>query len=338
METDKISIVIFSSGNQVSIAQTLKDKLEKCNYDCATWKTIFKKNDETAKYYALMPILLKKIPTFDFAIIIGAADDNVEINKNGEILRSPSMRDNLIFEIGLSVMALGQERTILIADKKIRFIDDFTGVKGINSELTPSSLGIKCITFEDIKRIEDEKELDRVVDELHSYILSIQDDFMPIVIGASCSTAIGYYHNCVEKFITRFKPKDNEYSKAVFTICIPTILNSNTYKKISKYYPNQYSTYELPEINGERKLSFYVKIENDTLYVMDIPTTIGTSYETAVKILSIDGADKDDDNDKKRFLRKELSIFHKTILKLIDGKGTANVEIKVEKIVLNDIL
>ncbi len=43
-----------------------------------------------------------------------------------------TMRDNLIFEIGLSVMALGQERTILVADERVRFIDDFMGIEAAN--------------------------------------------------------------------------------------------------------------------------------------------------------------------------------------------------------------
>lgn len=74
---------------------------------------------------ALLPALLKKIPTFDFALIVAEGVDTVKLRGSEE--RS-AIRDNVIFELGLCTMALGAERVILLAEENVRIPEDLIGV------------------------------------------------------------------------------------------------------------------------------------------------------------------------------------------------------------------
>ena len=52
-------------------------------------------------------MLIKKIPSFDYAIIICEGHDITHIKRNYRIIKQKTMRDNLVFEIGLGTFALG---------------------------------------------------------------------------------------------------------------------------------------------------------------------------------------------------------------------------------------
>ena len=79
--------------------------------------------------------MLKKIPTFDFAIILATPDEFIKRQRNGVTEECVGMRDNVIFEIGLCVMALGCNRTLILQHKDAYLFDDLIGVSGIHSVL-----------------------------------------------------------------------------------------------------------------------------------------------------------------------------------------------------------
>ena len=98
METKEVQVVIFSSGSQRNTIIKLSEELERKNCKCMLWTNLFTRQDDNSKF-ALLPTLLKKIPTFDFAIILATPDDSVNRIRNGVEENFQCMRDNVIFEI-----------------------------------------------------------------------------------------------------------------------------------------------------------------------------------------------------------------------------------------------
>lgn len=95
------NVIIFSSGKNRAIAHAVASSLDVSACKPVVWDEFFRKiyGDEYSltKHYALFPFLIKKIPSFDYAIIIAGDDDTMR--KNGESgERYVTARDNVIFE------------------------------------------------------------------------------------------------------------------------------------------------------------------------------------------------------------------------------------------------
>ena len=127
----KTNIVIFSSGisEKNGTLNKVIEGLKAKEYDVFCWRDLFKDAHESTNI-ALLPMLIKKIPTFDFAILIGESHDATTLLRKGNKVQVNSMRDNVVFEIGLSVMALGLKRVILLTDQSVRLPEDLTGLHG----------------------------------------------------------------------------------------------------------------------------------------------------------------------------------------------------------------
>ena len=72
------NIIVFSSGaaDENGRLDRVMDKLRKHGHNPTKWRNLFANaSDETNK--VLLPSLIKKIPTFDFAVIIGDKADLV---------------------------------------------------------------------------------------------------------------------------------------------------------------------------------------------------------------------------------------------------------------------
>ena len=69
----------------------------------------------------------------------------------------------------------------------------------------------------------------------------------------------------------------------------------------------------------KRSIGFACKyIESESkLVIIDVPTTILSSYETAKKILAIKD-DAIDDNQESRYMTKEIDMFKASLFKLIE--------------------
>lgn len=305
-------IVIFSSGNQKETIAHLAFVLNQYNCQCTLWTELFTRQDEGQKY-ALLPALLKKIPTFDFAIILATPDEFIKRQRNGVIEEYAGMRDNIIFEIGLCVMALGTNRTIILRDKNVYLFDDLIGVSGIHLEsslLSASALGVKCFSYAN------EEQLKSLFTDIAQYIKIEHEVFSPIVIGSACSTAIGYFNMYIKRMTILLKDYPMGVCKEL-RILIPEYITSTIYEDIKKYYrENQYESIVIPAVKG-RDITSYYKMENDVMVICDIPTSVGASYETAKDILAVDAADLKDVKAEIRFLRKEANMFYLTLKKLL---------------------
>lgn len=323
------NIVLFSSGvsEENGVLYFLTNALQERGYCCCYWRDLFSSSHHKDQI-ALLPMLLKKIPTFDYAVLLCEGHDETVMVRGGKQSRQPTMRDNVIFEIGLCVMALGINRTILVTDSVVRLPDDLMGKNG--------QLAIKQFiytkdsysAFETAQQaLEYIESLRQTAAGIDAYIRTEGSALSPVVIGAASSIACGYVNNFIFRaleWIDRgivFTDGDETdavtfpLSKIYVRIRLPRDLNVESVRR-SEQLQQQYRKAKTVK-SRVRSLVFRCEVENGELHIIDYPTTVGTSYDTAKMILSIDADDENDRDAQIRFTTKELNLFEATARKLL---------------------
>lgn len=323
------NIVLFSSGISADngILVTVQKKLEARGYHCCYWRDLFL-GAHDMNNIALLPMLIKKIPTFDFALLICEGHDHTVMKRGNSIEEVYTMRDNVLFEIGLCAMALGLPRTILLTDDKVRMPDDLTGANNtlaVHRVIYDSKDPDNCeAAGNDI--IYYMENLQKVTDQIDSIIQKNIDNISPVVIGAAASTACGYVGNFVFRTLERLETGillEGDTERRYFTpnqiymhIILPEVYSSDTpdraYVKIVQYQKGC-----VPDARM-RKAEFRYKLIGDELHIYDYPTTLVTSYNTARIILNLDADDDIDTAAKDRFIAKEMNLFEGSILALLN--------------------
>ncbi|HEX5228376.1 MAG TPA: TIR domain-containing protein [Bryobacteraceae bacterium] len=100
-------LFIISSGEALSVANAIRTSLE---HD--VFSTVWNEGVFFAGGYSL-EALEKAVSESDFAIAIAQADDIIEMRGS----RQPTLRDNVLFELGLFMGKLGRHRALLIHPK-----------------------------------------------------------------------------------------------------------------------------------------------------------------------------------------------------------------------------
>ncbi|HYK35316.1 nucleotide-binding protein [Alloacidobacterium sp.] len=118
----KPKLFIGSSKASVDVARLIANRLED---DCSAEVTVWDEGIFTLNQ-GFLERLLDTIAEFDFAVLVWGADDITE--SKGESKASP--RDNVIFECGLFMGALGRERVFIVHEKSvaIKIPSDFAGI------------------------------------------------------------------------------------------------------------------------------------------------------------------------------------------------------------------
>jgi hypothetical protein len=124
MVMQKPQIFVGSSGANLTVARVVADGLEErgCG-DVTIWNEgVFGVNDE------ILRRLLNEVKKFDFAVMVWAGDDVTQ--SKGKFQSSP--RDNVIFECGLFMGAIGRDNVFVVVDnnetKQVKRPSDFAGV------------------------------------------------------------------------------------------------------------------------------------------------------------------------------------------------------------------
>jgi predicted nucleotide-binding protein len=116
------NIFIGSSGEALKVAKAIETQLKHSSIVVKLWKTpeIFRASETTIES------LIKQVDASDFGILVLGPDDEV-ISRNKKH-RGP--RDNVLFELGLFMGALGRKRTIIVSPDwiKIKWPSDLFGV------------------------------------------------------------------------------------------------------------------------------------------------------------------------------------------------------------------
>ena len=327
------NIIIFSAGESVRNRNVdyIKEQLQIRDIACFDYRSLFNQAHNLSKI-ALLPSLSKKIPTFDFALIIADSVDTIKL-RGGE--ERSSMRDNVIFEIGLCVMALGVERVLLLAEKNVRIPEDLEGIGKIGVEyITFGSKQMDKAVDEVGRIIEDKanimsKRFASQLDEIIGHINVNADLISPVFIGAAVSSAEAYFLNFIIRLLENidkgFSSKDNPKIVYPFPnnfsvkIVMPTTVNSLTRTQIAGFYKSHgYKEYMISEA-GMRGLFFYANYNesNNELVVVDVPTSITASYVVVKSVLSIDADDDYDVFAEERFATKELDVYAFALSKLL---------------------
>lgn len=221
----KQNVIIFSSGKNFAVAEKIKQCFEKNkkykDINPVVWKDLFAEgfteDYQNKKSFPLFRFLIKRIPSFDFALIVAGDDDTTikdvtaidrkDVTKEHYITNEQDFvttRDNVIFELGLCCMALGESRVILLRHEKVRLLDDLRGVnedqhkfydnKHIlqNTLLTVNNIQIEGLEYKS------NDDIVKLVPEIFEYINQSYTQFAPVVVGAACSTASGYISNFIQ--------------------------------------------------------------------------------------------------------------------------------------------
>ena len=320
------NIVLFSSGitEKKGMLAALIKALQQRGYVCSYWRDLFE-GAKDPHNIALLPTLMKKIPTFDYAILICEGHDKISICREQGVELAAVMRDNVLFEIGLCVMALGLPRTILVTDTQVRMPDDLLGVHG--------QLAIKRILYQ--KQIKDSylpairdvlvylQMMESASQEIDMYIQETGKELSPVIIGASSSLACGYVTNFVFRTLENISNGiDTEQGKRIYSteyiymhIVLPKTYQKHTVEN-ARHKQQLLACACVPSARS-RPAWFHYQVIGKELHIIDYPTTIVTSYHTAKMILDMDADDQKDVHAAQRFYAKELNLFEYSLKKLL---------------------
>lgn len=365
----KQNIIVFSSGKSKNIAHTvaknLNDDKDSAVCNAVVWDEFFNKifgeDYSVDKSYALFPFLIKKIPSFDYAIVIAGADDKTQKNdSNG--LEYITTRDNVIFELGLCSMALGEKRVIILHHEGVHLIDDLRGYgeesqKAITADdisLSPSQAQLKTFDYNE------DSDFGIIADAIKEYIRDTYSNYSPVVVGAACSTALGYMGNFLLSFSKNVKERDFSVTDSAMVngkdapwlrkllsnpknveihVLLPSMaavenqpsLLSDTRSFLKNNLYGQFGTLVDCKINDAiRSIGFCSKPVENKLIVLDLPTTLLASQKTAQKVLDIKADDNIEKDHLSRILAKEIDQFRCTMEKFLVKDQVGNYHITKE--------
>lgn len=329
----KQNVIIFSAGESVRNGNVsyIQRKLEEREIACFDWRALFNQA-HNIEQIALLPSLSKKIPTFDFALIFAEAVDTVKFRGDCE---QGAMRDNVIFELGLCVMALGIERVILLAEESIRIPEDLIGVGKIGIEYVTFDSLTKSSSINKVGEIIEQKadtisghltsQLDRIIEHINTNSNFIS----PVFVGAAVSSAEAYYLNFIIRLLENiengFSSKNNpdviyDFPKQFsIKIIIPTSVDSLSRQAISEFYSeNRIDEFVIHQA-GTRGLFFngIFDEKNGSLVIIDVPTSITASYSVVNSVLNMDSDDEYDCLAEERFATKEMDMYAFALSKLL---------------------
>lgn len=151
----KPRIFIGSSTESLPVANRIKDYFEP-DYECKIWNDgIFQYNDN------FLDTLMKSASLFDFAFMVFSADDLSKVRDS--FFETP--RDNVMFEYGLFLGRVGNQRAFVIKDKKVKILSDLLGITLADYETDDTGLATHSleVTLEQLKKkIDDNVRLESV--------------------------------------------------------------------------------------------------------------------------------------------------------------------------------
>lgn len=291
----KISIFIGGSSEGLKFANKVKNTFEEHeDIECTIW------DNNTFQYNeSFLDSLSKASIIHDFGIFIATKDDLAQIRDNIE----ETPRDNVIFEYGLFLGALGNSKTYLLQEEGCKLPSD------LNGYTTPR-----------FKRRFTQKDWESLIENM---IKDIKNKFArsEIQLLPSTSLAIGYFYSFVARLANHIldnngcctlKNSNKKFANTTFEILIPAELSNDISNKAQVYYnKHQYTTEEIDNPKRAFPIRYYKDNTGKELTIVDMPTTLSAirhavNLLTPVKSLGIN-------HSKNKIERKELENFKKTI-------------------------
>ncbi|MEQ8687682.1 MAG: nucleotide-binding protein [Imperialibacter sp.] len=293
-----INVFIGGSSEALSISKRVKSLIEGSGeIRCTIWNEgVFEFNQ------TFLRSLEQACYSYDFGILIASKDDIANVRNNLKDIP----RDNVVFEYGLFLGVMGNNRTFLVQEKGANLPTDILG------NTTPQFR----IDFSESEWIK----------LAHDLIVAIKSQFQKSEIQALPSTAlaIGYFNSFLKSVAhytylkERGKPLLNnnlfEHREAKIQIVIPNELSESISAKANKYYNDKgYVPDGLGDPNRPFPIRFYRNKED--LVIVDMPTTLN-AIRPAVNLLMPDSGVGINET-RLLIERRELENFKKTLEYLI---------------------
>ncbi len=276
----KRKIFIGSSSEGLKIAQAIKKKIEdECGdwLQCDIWNEgeVFKVNSGT------LDSLIRASRRYDYGILVATADDKSIKRK----IIHKSMRDNVLFEMGLFLGSLGLDRAFLFANTKISIPSDFNGVTLI--------------------RYHKKSDIKPKVSELVDHLTKTKNSY-PLKPLPSSALALGYYENYVVHLARKLSEESPDWK---LYIIVPTETH-RLLDRIKRYKEETNSN----QVFHERP--FTHQYPNDLREYWDIPTTLLTLDKLVDFLNPVRGIGIDNEN--LEWKKQEIRNFTGTLQALIN--------------------
>ena len=281
----------------------------------------------------VMANLYKAARYYDFVIIVLGRSDAAA--GPGASPAAQPVRDNLLFEMGLFMGALGNRRTLIVLEPGLSEVE-----LGLPSDLKGHGFGdLVALSSESetVLRGQIEAIRDRIIETDASAGLSL----LP-----STGTAMGYFRNFIQPVAEylledTFRIDDREYraseTRYTFDIIMPLTLEGAGFAQRAKFFEINRDQLEERRVtfkNG-RSYAFFVRRGggDSHVHLVDFPTPLASSVEVIQLVIAdemkslvdIDYAQADM-SVPQMLEQKELSNFELTLYKLLQQQLEAGRE------------
>lgn len=293
-----INIFIGGSKDSLKYATIIKDKLEIIGaFNCVVWdKDVFQFNQ------SFLSSLSKASIVYDFGIFVASKDDLAAIRD--DIYEVP--RDNVIFEYGLFLGIMGNNRTYLLQEEGCKLPTDLLGYT------TPRfKSDYNDTDWEDLAK--------QIASDVKIHFQKSEIQLLP-----STSLAIGYYNSFVSKITKWIFDKEGcllnksqtHHKEVQIKILIPPSLSEDISAKAQVFYKtHQFQIEEIGDPKRPFPIRFFKEESEDYIVIVDIPTTLN-AIRPAINLLVPDSG-VGTNPDKIKIERKELENFKKTLQYLV---------------------
>lgn len=297
----KKKIFIGSSVEELAIAEKVKNILTE-KFDVTIWnetiweKSVFKLNQN------FLSDLLKASLLYDFGIFIGTTDDKVII-RGREVMKP---RDNILFELGLFLGRMGEDKCVFLIDKDIEILSDFKGrTLARFDKKNPDSLENEVNKIQNLFLNSSETEL----------------NFFP-----STTLASVYFENFIFPTCRIMLENDGlkfegvKYKKCKIKILVPGYIGQDVNLQFQHIKCNfETSNIVIPCAGRTRNIVVNTKIVHNTLEIIDFPTII-TGINHAISNIMPHEFNKNRP-EYQSTLNRELARFICTLEVLISRQG-----------------
>jgi len=315
----KPSIFIGSSSEALALAKAIQTDLL-ATFDTYLWAdNLFDLGEDNLNN------LLRLAQCHDFAVLVLSGDD-VTKSRNR---REASPRDNVVFELGLFMGALGRRRSFPVVAKTAN------GSPKLPSDLFGNTVVyISNVVGDSLDPVALSKELRQLRETIDQRSRESALQLLP-----STGLAIGYFQNFVlpvcQELANRDTVKVNGAEIDItqdnfdFTVVLPATLSDASIQGARKFAKLQKAE-EFALRTASRSFPFYVNtaLQNGRVVFYDFPTTLRASHEAIRIALAGPYLGKGDyhlilDN-------KEIRNFERTLRILLEDAGAAEFRDKVK--------
>lgn len=272
----------------------------------------------------VMANLYKAARYYDFVIIVLGRSSGAA--QSGGAPAPQPLRDNLLFEMGLFMGALGNRRTLVVLEPGLAESE-----LGLPSDLRGHSFGNPVVELLSVSETALKKQVDDIRDSILKANASAGLSLLP-----STGTAIGYFRNFIqpvaeylleETFMIdgrEYRASDTGYT---IDIVMPLTLEGAGFKQRAKFLEINQNVLEERKVtfkNG-RSYAFSVRRGGDDrrLHLVDFPTPLAASVDVISLVI---------DDEMKSLVDIDYTQADMTPAQMLEQKELANFELTLAKL------